>query len=121
MSDAADKILATPRVEPARFQAMSPAEAVLRYRRFHSKLGRRDLDRSECPAVLVLILCVVHAATGAKGPRRSALNMTAGELVAACRWRGGRAGAARNADKNLSGRTESPARSPRPSRGRAGR
>src|SRR3954465_9235713 len=31
LADAADKILAMPRIEPARFQAMSPAEAVLRY------------------------------------------------------------------------------------------
>ncbi|WP_447407069.1 hypothetical protein, partial [Clostridium perfringens] len=31
LSEAADKILATPKVEPARFQVLSPAEAVLRY------------------------------------------------------------------------------------------
>src|SRR5205814_10733249 len=31
LSDAADKILATPRIEPIRFQTLSPAEAVLRY------------------------------------------------------------------------------------------
>src|SRR5436309_3777931 len=31
LADAADKILAMPRVEPARFQPISPAEAVLRY------------------------------------------------------------------------------------------
>src|SRR5258705_1306777 len=48
LSDAADKILAMPRVEPIRFQTLSPAEAVLRYaRRFHPELGRCDLDRPD--------------------------------------------------------------------------
>ena len=48
LSEAADKILALPRVEPTRFQTMSPAEAVLALRRrFHPELGRRDLDRPD--------------------------------------------------------------------------
>jgi hypothetical protein len=84
LSDAADKILATPRVEPARFQAMSPAEAVLRYAGdfIPSWAGAISIDLM--PAVLVLILCVVHATIRREGlPAVSASNMTAGELVVA--------------------------------------
>src|SRR4030081_3089797 len=84
LSDAADKILATPRVEPARFQAMSPAEAVLRYAGdfIPSWAGAISIDLM--PAVLVLILCVVHAAIRRQGlPAVSASNMTGGETVAA--------------------------------------
>src|SRR4051794_14814662 len=84
LSDAADKILATPKVEPARFQAMSPAEAVLRYAGdfIPSWAGAISIDLM--PAVLVLILCVVHAAIRREGlPAASASTMTAGELVAA--------------------------------------
>src|ERR1700712_4209981 len=84
LSDAAEKILATPRVEPARFQAMSPAEAVLRYAGdfIPSWAGAISIDLM--PAVLVLILCVVHAAIRREGlPAVSTSNMTAGELVAA--------------------------------------
>ncbi len=84
LSDAAEKILATPRVEPARFQSMSPAEAVLRYASdfIPSWAGAISIDLM--PAVLVLILCVVHAAIRREGlPAVSASNMTAGELVAA--------------------------------------
>ena len=84
LSDAADKILATPRVEPVRFQSMSPAEAVLRYAGdfIPSWAGAISIDLM--PAVLVLILCVVHAAIRREGlPAVSTSNMTAGELVAA--------------------------------------
>jgi hypothetical protein len=84
LSDAADKILATPKVEPARFQAMTPAEAVLRYAGdfIPSWAGAISIDLM--PAVLVLILCVVHAAIRREGlPAVSASSMTAGELVAA--------------------------------------
>src|SRR5712671_4179142 len=84
LSDAAEKILATPRVEPARFQAMSPAEAVLRYAGdfIPSWAGAISIDLM--PAVLVLILCVVHATIRREGlPTVGASNMTAGELVAA--------------------------------------
>jgi hypothetical protein len=84
LSDAAEKILATPRVEPIRFQAMSPAEAVLRYAAdfIPSWAGAISIDLM--PAVLVLILCVVHAAIRREGaPALSASDMTAGELVAA--------------------------------------
>ncbi len=84
LSDAAEKILATPRVEPVRFQSMSPAEAVLRYAGdfIPSWAGAISIDLM--PAVLVLILCVVHAAIRREGlPAVSASNMTAGEMIAA--------------------------------------
>ena len=84
LSEAADKILAMPRVEPSRFQTMSPAEAVLRYASdfIPSWAGAISIDLM--PAVLVLILCVVHAAIRREGiPAVSASNMTVGELVAA--------------------------------------
>ena len=84
LSEAADKILAMPRVEPIRFQTLSPAEAVLRYAGdfIPSWAGAISIDLM--PAVLVLILCVVHAAIRREGiPAVSASNMTVGELVAA--------------------------------------
>jgi hypothetical protein len=86
LADAADKILAMPRVEPIRFQTMSPAEAVLRYAGdfIPSWAGAISIDLM--PAVLVLILCVVHAAIRREGiPAVSGSNMTVGELVAAMR------------------------------------
>ncbi|MFL6817068.1 MAG: hypothetical protein ACJ8EF_03890 [Bradyrhizobium sp.] len=84
LAEAADKILATPRVEPIRFQALSPAEAVLRYAGdfIPSWAGAISIDLM--PAVLVLILCVVHAAIRREGlPAASASNMTVGELLGA--------------------------------------
>jgi hypothetical protein len=84
LSEAADKILAMPKVEPTRFQVMSPAEAVLHYAGdfIPSWAGAISIDLM--PAVLVLILCVVHAAIRREGvPEVSAANMTAGEMMAA--------------------------------------
>src|SRR4051794_40814257 len=84
LADAADKILATPRIEPIRFQTLSPAEAVLRYAGdfIPSWAGAISIDLM--PAVLVLILCVVHAAIRREGlPSVSASNMTVGELLGA--------------------------------------
>jgi hypothetical protein len=84
LSDAADKILNMPRVEPARFQPLSPAEAVLRYAGdfIPSWAGAISIDLM--PAVLVLILCVVHAAIRREClPAVSASELTARELVAA--------------------------------------
>jgi hypothetical protein len=84
LSDAADKILAMPRVEPVRFQTMAPAEAVLRYAGdfIPSWAGAISLDLM--PAVLVLILCVVHAAIRREGlPAVGAPDMTAREMIAA--------------------------------------
>lgn len=86
LSEAADKILATPRVEPGRFQAISPAEAVLRYAGdfIPSWAGAISIDLM--PAVLLLILCVVHAAIRREGlPAATASEMTAAELLAALR------------------------------------
>ena len=63
---------------------MSPAEAVLRYAGdfIPSWAGAISIDLM--PAVLVLILCVVHAAIRREGmPAFNASDMTAGELVAA--------------------------------------
>jgi hypothetical protein len=63
---------------------LSPAEAVLRYAGdfIPSWAGAISIDLM--PAVLVLILCVVHAAIRREGlPAVSASNMTAGELLAA--------------------------------------
>jgi len=84
LADAADKILAMPRVEPIRFQPMSPAEAVLRYAGdfIPSWAGAISIDLM--PAVLVLILCVVHAAIRREGlPVASASTVTVGEMLAA--------------------------------------
>ena len=84
LSDAADKILATPKVEPVRFQTLSPAEAVIRYAGdfIPSWAGAISIDLM--PAVLVLILCVVHASIRREGiPAVSASNMTAAEMLAA--------------------------------------
>ncbi len=84
LAEAADKILALPKVEPGRFQAMSPAEAVLRYAGdfIPSWAGAISIDLM--PAVLVLILCVVHAAIRREGaPTVAASEMTVGELLAA--------------------------------------
>jgi hypothetical protein len=84
LADAADKILAMPRVEPIRFQSLSPAEAVLRYAGdfIPSWAGAISIDLM--PAVLVLILCVVHAAIRREGlPAFTASDMTVGEMVAA--------------------------------------
>lgn len=84
LSDAADKIIAMPKVEPARFQTLNPAEAVLRYAGdfIPSWAGAISIDLM--PAVLVLILCVVHAAIRREGlPEATGSDMTAGELMAA--------------------------------------
>src|SRR6267378_127107 len=86
LSDAADKILATPRVEPIRFQTLSPAEAVLRYAGdfIPSWAGAISIDLM--PAVLVLILCVAHASIRRQDtPVASLSSMTASELITAIR------------------------------------
>jgi hypothetical protein len=84
LAEAADKILAMPRVEPARFQTLSPAEAVLRYAGdfIPSWAGAISIDLM--PAVLVLILCVVQATIRREEiPEVAASEMTAGQLIAA--------------------------------------
>jgi len=84
LSGAADKILAMPKVEPIRFQTLSPAEAVLRYAGDFVPSWAGAISIDLMPAVLVLILCVVYAAIRREGlPAVSASNMTVGELVVA--------------------------------------
>src|SRR5947207_3451725 len=84
LSDAADKILAMPRVEPIRFQTLSPAEAVLLYVGDFITCRAGAISIDLMPAVLVLILCVVHAAIRREGiPAVSASNMSVGELLGA--------------------------------------
>jgi hypothetical protein len=86
LSAAADKILATPPVEPARYQPLSQAEAVWVYAAdfLPSWAGAISIDLM--PAVLVLILCVVHAGIRREdAPVASAHTMTASELITALR------------------------------------
>lgn len=84
LSAAADKILAVAPVEPLRFQPLSTAEAVLRYAGdfIPSWAGAISIDLM--PAVLVLILCVVHAHIRRDGlPEPSAATMSAAQLMTA--------------------------------------
>ena len=86
LSAAADKILAVSPVEPARFQPISTAEAVLRYASdfIPSWAGAISIDLM--PAVLVLILCVVQAGIRREGvPQVDANSMSAAELMTALR------------------------------------
>ena len=86
LSAAADKILAAAPVEPDRFQPLSPAEAVLRYAGdfIPSWAGAISIDLM--PAVLVLILCVVHASIRRDGNAAiDATSMTAAEIITALR------------------------------------
>jgi hypothetical protein len=86
LSSAADKILAVSPVEPARFQPISTAEAVLRYASdfIPSWAGAISIDLM--PAVLVLILCVVQAGIRREGvPQVDASSMSAAELMTALR------------------------------------
>jgi hypothetical protein len=86
LASAADAILSMPRVEPERFRTLNPAEAVLRYAGdfIPSWAGAISIDLM--PGVLVLILCVVHAAIRRDGlPAASASTMTAADMIAAMR------------------------------------
>ena len=99
--------LATPRVEPSRFQAMSTTEAVLRYAGdfIPSWAGAISIDLM--PAVLVLILCVVHATIRREGfPAVNASNMTAGELVVALQMAREMEQARRESGHEFAGRTK---------------
>ncbi len=84
LSQAADKILDTPPVEPSRFQPLSTAEAVVRYAGdfLPSWAGAISIDLM--PAVLVFILCIVQA-----GIRRenepAAESITAAQMLTALR------------------------------------
>lgn len=85
LSNATDKILATPPVEPARFQPLSTAEAVIVYARdfLPSWAGAISIDLM--PAVLVLILCVVYANIRREGEPDALDTMTAAQILSAIR------------------------------------
>jgi hypothetical protein len=85
LSQAAQAIIGNGPVEPARFQPLSSAEAVLRYAGdfLPSWAGAISIDL--LPAVLVLILCVVHAAIRREAEPADAETMTAAELMTATR------------------------------------
>ena len=85
LSQAADKILDTPPVEPARFQPLSTAEAVLRYAGdfLPSWAGAISIDLM--PAVLVFILCVVQANIRRENEPAAAESMTAAQMLSALR------------------------------------
>src|SRR3954454_3747427 len=86
LSAAADKVLAERPAEPAQFKPLSTPEAILRYAGdfIPSWAGAISIDLM--PAVLVIILCVVHAAIRREGaPVVSASTMTATELITAMR------------------------------------
>jgi hypothetical protein len=85
LSRATDKILETPKVEPARFQPLSTAEAVIVYAGdfLPSWAGAISIDL--LPAVLVLILCVVHATIRREDAPDAIETMTAAQLLSALR------------------------------------
>jgi hypothetical protein len=86
LSSAVDRLTAEPAVEPTRFQPISQAEAVLRYAGdfIPSWAGAISIDLM--PAVLVLILCVVHAGIRRSGEAETnAVPMTSRELITALR------------------------------------
>ncbi len=85
LSDAAEKILGAPPVEPERFQPLSTAEAVVRYAGdfLPSWAGAISIDLM--PAVLVLIFCIVHAQIRRENEPNLADSMTASQLLTALR------------------------------------
>lgn len=85
LSDTAEKILARPPIEPQRFQSLSTAEAVLRYAGdfIPSWAGAISIDLM--PAVLVFILCVVHAHVRREAEPAETDAMSAAQLLAALR------------------------------------
>jgi len=86
LSAAADQILNVAPVEPTRFQPLSPAEAVLRYAGDFVPSWAGAISIDLMPAVLVLILCVVHAAIRREGMTEAdATSMTVADLIAALR------------------------------------
>jgi hypothetical protein len=87
LSIAADKILDEPRVQPERFQPLSPAEAVLRYAGDFVPSWAGAIAIDLMPAVLVLILCVVQAGIRREHePQAATSTMTAAELIAALQF-----------------------------------
>jgi hypothetical protein len=86
LAAAADKILGLPAVEPSRFLPLSPAEAVWVYAADFVPSWAGAISIDLLPAVLVLILCIVHAGIRREGkPEVTASTMTAAELITALR------------------------------------
>jgi hypothetical protein len=86
LSNAADKILAVPVIEPERFQSLSTAEAVLRYAGDFVPSWAGAISIDLMPAVLVLIFCVVQANIRREDdPVASAGTITAADMMMALR------------------------------------
>jgi hypothetical protein len=86
LSDAADKILAVPAIEPERFQSLSTAEAVIRYASDFVPSWAGAISIDLMPAVLVLIFCVVHANIRREDdPVADAGTITAADMLTALR------------------------------------
>jgi hypothetical protein len=89
LSNAADKILAVPAIEPERFQSLSTAEAVLRYAGDFVPSWAGAISIDLMPAVLVLIFCVVQANIRREGdPVADAGTMTVADMITALRLAG---------------------------------
>jgi hypothetical protein len=89
LSNAADKILAVPAIEPERFQSLSTAEAVLRYAGDFVPSWAGAISIDLMPAVLVLIFCVVQANIRREDdPVANAGTMTAADMITALRLAG---------------------------------
>ncbi|MDW6023517.1 hypothetical protein SAZ10_17340 [Mesorhizobium sp. BAC0120] len=85
LSQAAQAIIGDGPVEPARFQPLSSAEAVLRYASDFMPSWAGAISIDLLPAVLVLILCVVHAAIRSEADPADAETMTAAQMMTAMR------------------------------------
>ena len=85
LSRAAQNILDTPPVEPARFQPLSTAEAVVRYAGdfLPSWAGAISIDLM--PAVLIFILCIVHSRIRQENDPAEGETMTAAQILTALR------------------------------------
>jgi hypothetical protein len=84
LAAAADQIIETTPVEPVRFQQISTAEAVLRYAGDFVPSWAGAIAIDLMPAVLVLILCVVHAGIRRDGqPVASRNTLSAADLITA--------------------------------------
>ncbi len=78
LAQAADEILAEPKVEPRRFVPLSSAEAVLRYWQDFVPSWAGAISIDLLPVVLVLVLMIVHDAL-----RREASSMAEAETITA--------------------------------------
>lgn len=84
LAEAADEILAEPRVEPRRFVPLTPADAVLRYWGDFVPSWAGAISIDLLPVVLVLVLMLVHDAIRNESGRLSAAeSMTAAEMLRA--------------------------------------